>query len=232
MSVRRRLQTGAERNGLQSSPAPARPRPSNPNELIPLPDYVPPTCPLSADAQGAINNICNIHNNAKLRKHLDAAVRNVTNTTVNNNDRLIERQRQVEKNARKRRAREEQGDEDFPVDHKELENHVRHLKKKVDVWNEQAEMAMRILIDRRDELERSDIVIQDVCAKIAETNPATINRRGRSQDNDEEEDSDKEIASAVELLDQIKEDFKTKYEAESMTKRYLNSHPVRLLVLG
>ncbi|KAI9650746.1 hypothetical protein NHQ30_000771 [Ciborinia camelliae] len=222
MSVRRRLQTGAQRNSPQSSPAPSRPRPSEP---IPLPDYTPPTCPLAADAQRAIANIRNIHNSAKLKKHLNTAIKNITDTTVANNDRLWERKRQVEKNARKR-ERDGQEDEDMPADHKDLETHLRHLTKKVNLWTVQAEIAMRVLIDRGDEVERNEMVIGDVCNKLAEANPPAGNRRTRGHDA-EEEQPDGEVISAVELLDQTKEEYKTKYEAESMTKRYASHNDYR-----
>ncbi|KAB8293956.1 hypothetical protein EYC80_009428 [Monilinia laxa] len=218
MSIRRRLQTASERNGSQSSPAPARSRPSNANEPIPFPDYTPPTCPLSVDAQQAIANIRTLHNTAKLKKHLSTAIQNITTTTVNNNDRLLERKRQVEKNARKR-ARDGEDDE-IPANHKDLESHTRHLAKKVNVWTEQAEIAMRLLIDKGDEVERCELVIRDICDKLSTANPATANRRTRGQHDDEDESQDREIISAVELLDQTKEEYKTKYEAESMTKRY------------
>ncbi|KAA8565700.1 hypothetical protein EYC84_009544 [Monilinia fructicola] len=219
MSIRRRLQTAGERNGPQSSPAPARSRPSNANEPIPFPEYTPPTCPLSADAQQAIANIRALHNTAKLKKHLSAAIQNLTTTTVNNNDRLLERKRQVEKNARKR-ARDEGGEDEIPANHKDLETHTRHLAKKVNFWTEQAELAMRLLIDKGDEAERGELVIRDVCDKLSAAAPALAHRRTRGQHDDEDARLDGEVISAVELLGQIKEDYKTKYEAESMTKRY------------
>ncbi|RAL67051.1 hypothetical protein DID88_007831 [Monilinia fructigena] len=218
MSIRRRLQTASERNGSQSSPAPERSRPSNANKPIPFPDYTPPTCPLSADAQQAITNIRTLHNIAKLKKHLSTAIQNITTTTVNNNDRLLERKRQVEKNKRKR-ARDGEEDE-IPANHKDLESHTRHLTKKVNIWTEQAEIAMRVLIDKGDEVERSELVIRDICDRLSVANSATANRRTRGQHDDEDANQDGEIISAVELLDQIKEEYKTKYEAESMTKRY------------
>jgi len=93
------------------------------------------------------------------------------------------------------------------------------MTKKVNIWTEQAEIAMRVLIDRGDEVERNELIIGDVCNKLAEANPATGNRRTRGQDDDEEARPDGEVISAVELLDRIKEEYKMKYEAESMTKR-------------
>ncbi|ESZ92437.1 hypothetical protein SBOR_7196 [Sclerotinia borealis F-4128] len=219
MSVRRRLQTGAQRNGPQSSPAPSRSHPPNPNERIPFPHYNPPICPLSAHAQRAIANIPTLRNSAKLKKHINAAIKNVTQTTVANNDRIWERKRQVDKNARKR-TRDGQEDEEMPAEQKNLEVHTKHMSKKVKSWTEQAEIAMRILIDHGDEVERNEMVIGDVCNKLAVANPATANRRNRGHDDEEEETPDGEVISAVELLDQIKGEYRTKYEAESMTKRY------------
>ncbi|KAF7861855.1 hypothetical protein EAF04_007737 [Stromatinia cepivora] len=219
MSVLRRLQTGSERNGPQSSPAPARSGPSNQNGPSPFPEYTPPTCPLSANAQRAMANIRTLHNTTKLKKHLSVAIKNITDTTVANNDRLWERKRQVEKNARKR-ERDGQEDKEMPAEHKDLEIHTRHMTKKVKSWTEQAEIAMRVLIDKGDEMERNDMVIRDVCGKLAEANPPPANRRTRGQEDEEEAKQDGEVISAVELLDQIKEEYKTKYEAETMTKRY------------
>lgn len=221
MSVRRRLQTGAERHAPQSSPAPSRSGPSNQNESIPFPEYTPPTCPLSAEAQRAIANIRTLHNSAKLKKHLNAAIKNITDTTVANNDRIWERKERVEKNARKR-EKDGQKDDEMPDEHKDLETHTRHMEKRVKVWTEQAEIAMRTLIDKGDEVERNDMVIDDVCTKIAEANPAAALRRTRGQENEEAGKEDGLIISAVELLSQIKEEYKTKYEAESQTKRYLD----------
>ncbi|QSZ36313.1 hypothetical protein DSL72_007439 [Monilinia vaccinii-corymbosi] len=212
MSSRKRLQTAAKRNSSQSSQAPARSRPSNANEHIPFPKYTPPTCPLSADAQQAIANIHTLRNIAKLKKHLRVAIQNVTTTTVSNNDRLWDRKRQVEKNAKKRAKAGE--DEEVPADHKDLENHTRHLTKKVHLWTEQAELGMRILIDRGDMVERGELVIRDVCDKLAVANHPSARTRGQ------DEDEDGEIISAVELLDRVKEEYQTKYESESMTKRY------------
>ncbi|KAF7890741.1 uncharacterized protein EAF01_010550 [Botrytis porri] len=219
MSLRRRLQTGAEHHAPQSSPTPGRSRLSNLNGSIPFPEYTPPTCPLSADAQRAISNIRTLHNSAKLKKHLSQAIKNITDTTVANNDRIWERKRQVEKNARKRQ-RDGQDDEEIPAEHKDLEIHTKHLAKKVNIWTEQAELAMRVLIDKGDEVERNDLVVRDVCGKLAEANPAPPMRRTRGQEDGEEAKQDGVVVSAVELLDQIKEEYRSKYEAESMTKRY------------
>ncbi|TEY46981.1 hypothetical protein BOTCAL_0309g00100 [Botryotinia calthae] len=222
MSVRRRLQAGAGRHGSQSSPAPGRSRPSNPNESIPFPEYTPPKCPLSADAQRAISNIRTHNNSAKIKKHLSQAIRNITDTTVANNDRIWERKRQVEKNARKRQ-RDGQDDEEILAEHKDLEIHTKHLAKKVNIWTEQAELAMRVLIDKGDEVERNDLVVQDVCNRLDEVNPAPPIRRTRGQE-DEEEKQDGVAISVVELFDKIKEEYRSKYEAESMTKRYASNN--------
>ncbi|PQE18233.1 hypothetical protein CJF32_00010714 [Rutstroemia sp. NJR-2017a WRK4] len=212
MSVREGLHS-RNQNHL-SSPAPSRSTPSY--QPIPFPDYTPPSCPLSITAQHSLSSIRSTRNMANLKKHLEAAIQNVTDTTVENNDRLQARVQEVEQLARKRSREKDERSEVLERRYTEMEKYERQFGKRVDVLTQEAERAMRQLIDMGEEVEMQEGLLEGVAGRIA---------MGRREGGDGEEDEDgdgesKVVISAVELLFEAKEDYKRSYEGQSMTKRH------------
>ncbi|PQE27816.1 chromosomal organization and dna repair protein [Rutstroemia sp. NJR-2017a WRK4] len=211
MSARKRLH---QRN---PNPAPA-PVPSY--QPIPFPTYTPPTCPLSLPAQRSLASIRSTRNIGKLKKHLEAAIQNVTDTTVENNDRLQARIHEVERLEKKRRRQEDGEGENEGLERRyaEMEKYKRQFGKRVDVWTQEAEKAMRQLIDTGDEVAVQEGLLEGVVGRVA---------LGRGEEEEDEDGERKVVVSAVELLFEAKEDYKRRYEGESMTKRYAQNNSYR-----
>jgi hypothetical protein len=232
MSTARRLvQRGRQHE--ESSPAPRnrqrRQDVEAPGEPTPLPPYEPPACPLSANAQKAIENIRTNHDSSKYKKHLKGAIDSITTATADNNERLAAHKTQVQRHAEQRRNNHIPDDEK-PERHIEEEVYTSGLERQVSDLTTKAEKALRDLIDYGNELAMQDSIMKEVSENLAAApvaQPAARRRRrGSDAEEDEEEPqnenapaADENIPSAVELLKEAKEEHTRKYTSKSMRDR-------------
>jgi hypothetical protein len=101
-------------------------------------------------------------------------------------------------------------------DNTEMEKYKRQFGKRVDVWTQEAEKAMRQLIDIGDEVAMQEGLLEGIAGRIA------LGRRDGGADVDEDEDGEsKVVVNTVELLFEAKEDYKRRYKGKNMTKRYV-----------
>lgn len=201
-------------------------------EPTPLPPYEPPTCALTPSAKRALENLCVNHDYSKYKKHLDGAIKTITNSIGDSNERLRLRKEQLAKIASRRREDDEDGKEAL----KTKEAVVRGMENKVTSLTAKADKALRDLIDYGDELAMKETMMKEVNGNIAAApDPRPVARRRRRQgsndgenaENEEldvEEDSEPEvegsIVSAVESLKKAQKEYAAKYASKSMRDRY------------
>lgn len=237
MASRRNLVSRARlNNDSTSSPAPRRQQTEN-QEPITLPPYETPSCQLSASGQRALDELRVNYDYSKYQKHINESKKLIPSVIGDANDRLRMRRDKIAK-AAERRRRQEKGDEDKTDQDKEDETIEAGLTRRVESATEQAEKAMRDLIDYGDELAMQDTLLQDVASTIAAVPPPPERRprgnRVRNDDSDddaeepeEEEDlepqTDVEILSASELLQTARDEYTSGYTSKSMLLRQVKS---------
>jgi hypothetical protein len=233
MSTARRLVQRGRQNE-ESSPVPRNRQSRQETEAdylpTPLPPYEPPSCPLSASAQEAIDNLRVNHDFSKYKKHLTGAMDAITTAAADNNERLAMHQTAVQRHAESRKSKDIPEDQK-PEHHVEEERYTNGLERQVSDLTAKAEKALRELIDYGDELTMQDSIMRELSEYLASApaaQPAARRRRRGSHDEDaEEEEPQEENApaanennfSAVELLKEAKEEHARKYTAKSMRAR-------------
>ncbi|TAQ89747.1 hypothetical protein B7494_g1941 [Chlorociboria aeruginascens] len=233
MSSRRHLVGRTSRQNEDSSPAPRRNRESEANadpQPAVLPPYEPPSCPLTASTRRAIEQLRNNRDYDKYKKHVDLAVKNVSECAIENNDHLYARRALVEKATNKRKEKQIPDSEKTQMDIDD-ESYVFSMEKKVGDLTAKAEKALRELIDFKDELAMQDNILHDVSEKITVDPRPAVRRRQRLDDEDEDVEMDRsqapaddaDILSAVELLKNAREEYASKYTAQSMMARYADN---------
>jgi hypothetical protein len=236
MSTRRKLVSRGRQNEESSPVQRNRQRrhdSETSSEPTPLPPYEPPTCPLSASAKNAIDNLRASHDYSKYKKHLSTSIGVITTAAADNNDRLAHHKSSVKKHADVRQHKNI-ADEQKPEHHIEQEQYTDALETKVSDMTTKAEKALRDLIDYRDELAMQDAIMRDVGESIAAAPTAQLTGRGRQRgpraddaEGDEEGPehendapaADENILSAVELLKKAKGEHTARYTSKSMRDR-------------
>jgi hypothetical protein len=233
MSTARRLVQRGRQNE-ESSPVPRNRQRRQETEAdhltTPLPPYEPPSCPLSASAQEAIDNLRVNYDFSKYKKHLTGAMDAITTAAADNNERLAMHQTAVQRHAESRKSKDiPEGQK--PEHHVEEERYTNGLERQVSDLTAKAEKALRELIDYGDELTMQDSIMRELSEYLAAApagRPAARRgRRGSHDENAEEEEPQDEnapaanenIFSAVELLKEAKEEHTRKYTAKSMRAR-------------
>ncbi|PBP17744.1 hypothetical protein BUE80_DR011301 [Diplocarpon rosae] len=211
----------------QASETPVR----QPPRQTELPPYEPPACPLSAEAQRKLDALQNPLAYEKYKKHIRTAITTVTNATADINDRLATRKDALRKTAEKRR-RGGTHDEDKTESEKNDEICTKKLERAAKVETDNAEAAVRELIDYGDELRMQETLLRGVAGNIASApsrQPAKSRRRraavGSSDelgDEDEPEAAAEELEnlSAVVLLKKARENYAHAYNSRSKTSKY------------
>ncbi|KAF4990331.1 hypothetical protein FDECE_14419 [Fusarium decemcellulare] len=114
-----------------------------------LPEYEPPSCPLSDAARRDIDSLSNTRTTAVYQQQLNDSVRLLGFSVGDLHERLREQRERV---AAQRAKREEKGTEKSPEEER-LEKHLADLEARVNALTDSSEKAIRDLIDRRAELE-------------------------------------------------------------------------------
>ena len=203
-------------------------------EPISLPPYEPPTCALTPSARRALENLRVNHDYSKYKKHTDSAIKAITNSIGDSNERLRIRKEQLAKIASRRR--DEEDDEDGEEALKTKEAVVRGMENKVTSLTAKADKALRDLIDFGDELAMKETMMKEVSENIAAAPaPRPVARRQRRQgsndgenaeneevgvEEDEEAEVEGSVVSAVELLKKAQEGYTTQYASKNMRDRY------------
>jgi E3 SUMO-protein ligase NSE2 len=210
-----------------------------------LPPYEPPTCPLNEGAKRSLANITMNLDLRKYEKHLNAAVKNITNFAGESNDHLYASQERVRRTAQRREAA--QDDSEKTEAEEEAEQRAREMQKRVEKLTTDSEKALRDLVDYKQELAQQGELLQRVsdeaaaasAAASASASATAVRRvmRGdqNSEDGDESfeppaEDEDEDvkmsgteaqaaILSPTELLKKAREDYKAAYTSKTLRSR-------------
>jgi hypothetical protein len=201
-----------------------------------LPPYEPPTCPLNEGAKRSLANITMNIDLKKYEKHLNAAVKNITNFAGESNDHLYVSQERVRRMAQRREAA--QDDSEKTEAEEEAEHRAREMEKKVEKLTAESEKALRDLVDYKQELAQQSELLQRVSDEAAAASGRRAARRERRPDqNSEDEDSGFEpttedvdvemgeaesqaaILSPTELLKKAREEYQTVYTSKSLRTR-------------
>jgi E3 SUMO-protein ligase NSE2 len=211
-----------------------------------LPPYEPPTCPLNEGAKRSLANITMNLDLKKYEKHLNAAVKNITDFAGESNDHLYASQERVRRMAQRREAA--QDDSEKTEAEEEAEQRAREMEKRVSKLNAESEKALRDLIDYKQELAHQDELLQSVSDEAAAASTAASasaaasrnraarrERRPDQSSEDEEgnfeptaEDEDVEmsgteaqaaILSPTELLKKAREEYQTAYTSKTLRAR-------------
>jgi septal ring factor EnvC (AmiA/AmiB activator) len=245
----------SRQNRDSGSPAVQRPRGNRdsgvgqtprPRQPAALPPYEPPTCPLNESAKRSLANITTNLDLRKYEKHLNAAVKNLTDFAGESNDYLYASQERVRRMAAKREAA--QDDSEKTEAEEEAEQRAREMERKVEKLTKQSEKALRDLIDYKQELAQQDELLQKVSDKAAaasiaasasaaaSSSKAARKERKLDQSSDDEdgsseppaEDEDTEmggtesqaaILSPTELLKKAREEYQTAYTSKTLRAR-------------
>ncbi|KAI9742978.1 MAG: hypothetical protein M1818_003273 [Claussenomyces sp. TS43310] len=142
------------RRGRQAEASAASPRSSD------LPPYQPPAHPLTASHQRKLADISASRDYSKYKKHLEVAIKNITNCTAESNDRLYDAKQTWSKQMEKREAAG--GDLQIGDAEERASQRVADLEDKVKLLTENAEKALRDLIDYRDEMAQQENMLRAV----------------------------------------------------------------------
>lgn len=138
----------------------------------------------------------------------------VTDAASSANDRLYERNMEIEKAAERRRNQGKTEDDMTAEEIEQRRNHVVFTKKVGEITKD-AEKALRELIDFDDEQKMHAHHIGQVHEAIADAAPP------RHRGGGEEEEDNVEIISATELFKKTKADYMAGYTSKSMMDRYV-----------
>jgi hypothetical protein len=166
---------------------------------------------------------------------LDGAVKAITNSVGDFNDRVRIHKEDAAKAANRRRQGEdnkERTKEDI-----EREVYINEMERKAQDYTTKGEKALRDLIDDDDELAMKDTIMKEVIENIpAAPVPRSAVRRqrrqgssegegGENEESDVEEDGDAEadgpVVGAMELLEEAQAEYATKRATKTMRNRYI-----------
>lgn len=211
-----------------------------------LPPYEPPTCPLNEGAKRSLANITMSLDLRKYEKHLNAAVKNITEFAGESNDHLFASQERVRRMAQRREAG--QDDSEKTEAEEEAEQRAREMEKRVEKLTAESEKALRDLIDYKQELAQQGELLQRVSDEAAAASTAASasaaasgrraarrERRPDQSSDDEDgnfeptaEDEDVEmggtesqaaILSPTELLKKARDEYQTTYTSQTLRTR-------------
>jgi hypothetical protein len=236
MSSRRlTARPGAQRNEELTPTQRSRPRDVDAPGPMALPMYEPPSCALNASATRALEELKISHDYSQYKKHVGLAIKNITNSVGDSNNQLFQRKQKIDKAAKRR---ERDGDEITTAEANAV-TYVNGMQPKVKKVTDEAEKAVRDLIDCGDELAMKDEILNGMIENIAAAPPPhpALHRRRKhviEEDDDddgrgeEEEDVDDgapveegSLISAVDLLKEAKTQYATAYGSKTMRSRYL-----------
>ncbi len=152
----------------------------------------------------------------------------LTTATADSNEALVNAKTDLEEKRTRRRERHRrnsEGAQDEGKTQEEImaEQHVEKLAAKVERLTEEAEAAMRTLVDYSDELGAQDLLVATVVENASRQVPPWQRRQrsdGEGEDEDMPDADEVDILSPTELLKQATDEYIQKYGSRSMTNRY------------
>lgn len=212
---------------------------------LPLPEYEPLSCPLTATARRDLENLRQNHDYSKYKKTLDLSVSYLNDSAGLTGDRLSTRKEIARRRAEKRKAA---GKDDNEKSEQEVqdEGYLRTFEKQVNEWQVKAEKSLREIVDFKDELAMQESIMRGVSGQISETPVPVVRadrqrrRRGSSvasgenaqeEEREDSPDEEVEVLSPLELLQKAKEEYHVKYNEQSMRTRYVTPNLNSVLFL-
>ncbi|KAM6534948.1 hypothetical protein FALCPG4_004565 [Fusarium falciforme] len=188
-----------------------------------LPEYQPPSCPLSDAARRDLNDLSHARTTVVYQQQLGDSVGLLGSSIGDLHEQLREQRDRLES---LRAKRQEKGNERTP-DEERLETHVADLETRVNSLTDSFEEAIRVVIDYKAELEDEGLIITDLynaaAADVAQSQRPP--RRGDDAEAAEESDNDvdsKDLAapSILERFKDMRAKKKADYTAMDMHQRY------------
>lgn len=144
-----------------------------------LPPYEAPAYPLTMTYQRKLADTSSSRDYSRYKRHLETAIKNVTNCAAESNDRLYDAKHGLEKQVQKREANATGDDNVAEKIEAELlaEQRVASLEDKVSKLTEEAEKALRDLIDYRDEMAQQEDMLKTVCDEAISLAVPSVKRR-------------------------------------------------------
>lgn len=188
-----------------------------------LPEYQPPSCPLSDAARRDLNDLSHARTTVVYQQQLDDSVGLLGSSIGDLHEQLREQRDRLES---LRAKRQEKGNEKTP-DEERLETHVADLETRVNALTDSFEEAIRVVIDYKAELEDEGLIITDLYNAAAADVAQSQRRPRRGDDAEAAEESDDDVDSkdlaAPSILERFKDmraKKKADYTAMDMHQRY------------
>lgn len=188
-----------------------------------LPEYQPPSCPLSDAARRDLNDLSHARTTVVYQQQLSDSVGLLSSGISDLHEQLREQRDRLES---LRAKRQEKGNEKTP-DEERLETHVADLETRVNALTDSFEEAIRVVIDYKAELEDEGLIITDLYNAAAADVAQSQRRPRRGDDAEAAEESDDDVDSkdlaAPSILERFKDmraKKKADYTAMDMHQRY------------
>ncbi|KAF4969134.1 hypothetical protein FZEAL_10284 [Fusarium zealandicum] len=182
-----------------------------------LPEYQPPSCPLSDAVRRNLDDLSNTRTTAIYNQQLNESVRLLGSSVGDLHERLREQRERLDA---QRAKRQEKGTDKSP-DEERLEAHLEDLETRVNALTDSSELAMRELIDCRAELEDEAAIMADLyntATNASQTQPGDQEAAGES---DEGEDRKHPVPpSLVKLSKELRAAKESAYTGLDMHQRY------------
>ena len=180
-------------------------------ESAELPPYEAPSCILSDKARTELNKLREQEDDLrKYQKQLDWSKHMIPVAVAQLNDKSKKRKEASERSKAKR-IKDGRTDEDRTKEEIEEDTVGGAMAKQGKDLTEQCEKALRDIIDYDNERK----VLKDILDKVVEGIEAV------PAPEDGEEEAHEDILSAVELLEAAREEYRRRYNSQSMLKRYV-----------
>ncbi|RSL62470.1 hypothetical protein CEP54_005696 [Fusarium duplospermum] len=194
---------------------------SSSTTTVALPEYQPPSCPLSDAARRDLNDLSHARTTVVYQQQLGDSVGLLGISISDLHEQLREQRDRLEA---LRAKRQEKGNEKT-ADEERLETHVADLEARVNGLTDSFEEAIRTVIDYKAELEDEGLIITDLyntaAADVAQSQRRP--RRGDDAEVEEDDDVDSKDLAAPSILERFKDmraKKKADYTAMNMHQRY------------
>ncbi|RTE73179.1 hypothetical protein BHE90_012396 [Fusarium euwallaceae] len=194
---------------------------SSTTTTVALPEYQPPSCPLSDAARRDLNDLSHARTTVVYQQQLGDSVGLLGSSISDLHEQLREQRDRLEA---LRTKRQEKGNEKT-ADEERLETHVADLEARVNSLTDAFEEAIRTVIDYKAELEDEGLIITDLynaaAADVAQSQRRT--RRGDDAEVEEDDDVDRKDLAAPSILERFRDmraKKKADYTAMNMHQRY------------
>ncbi|KAJ4310614.1 hypothetical protein N0V84_010885 [Fusarium piperis] len=188
-----------------------------------LPEYQPPSCPLSSAARRELNDLSHARTTIVYQQQLGESVNLLGSSISDLHERLREQRGRLES---LRTKRQEKGNEKTS-DEERLETHVADLETRVNSLTDSFEEAIRAVIDYNAELEDEGLIITDLynstAADVAQSQPRPRQDDDAEASSEADDDVDSKAVAAPSILERFRTMRAKKeadYTAMDMHQRY------------